>query len=112
MREEDKIQSECAQWFWNEYPSQRRMLVCINNNSQNALKGALNKAMGVVRGPSDMFLILPQRIIFIEFKTQSGVQKPEQIDFMNKVQDRGHLYLVLRSASQFKTLIHATLGSS
>ena len=102
---EMRLQAQCAQWFWNTYPSERRMLIHVDNNSSNAIEGNRKKAMGVVRGPSDFIFIVEQAVIFIELKTESGAQKPEQIDFMEKVMDRGHSYIIVRDFETFKSII-------
>jgi len=106
---EMRLQAQCAQWFWNEFPSERRMLIHVDNNSHNAIEGNRKKAMGVVRGPSDFIFIVEQAVIFIELKVEEGVQKPEQIDFMNKVMERGHSYIIVRSFENFKQIIWTSL---
>lgn len=106
-----QMQSQCATWFWNTYPSERRMLHCNMNNSFNRIAGANAKAMGVVKGISDMELILPGTVVFIEFKVGAGKQSDEQIDFMNKLEQRGHAYTIIRSFSEFKLFIYGALGN-
>lgn len=109
---EEQIQSECFKWFWNEYPSQRRMFFHVDNNSYNAIIGAKKKTLGVVKGVSDCILILNSNVIFIEFKDETGKQKDEQIDFENKVVERKHLYIIIRSVKQFKEFIWQVIGKS
>ena len=107
---EAQIQSECVRWFWNTYPEHRRMLFHVDNNSWNAIIGAQKKALGVVKGVSDLVLVLDGCVMFLEFKDETGVQKVEQEDFECKVKDRGHAYRVFRSVEQFKQIIWQTIG--
>ena len=51
---EVKIQARIFQWHWNNYP-QERGLLCYNlNNSANKVQGSQNKAIGLIKGRSDM----------------------------------------------------------
>lgn len=103
------MHSRCAQWFWNTFHSERRMLIHVDNNSYNKIEGARKKAMGVVKGVSDFILILFEEVHFIELKTDKGIQKDEQIEFMDKVMRRGHNYHIVRSEQEFKDLIYSLL---
>lgn len=107
-----QMQAMCATWFWNTFPSERRMLHCNMNNSFNRIAGANAKAMGVIKGVSDMELIVPGSVIFIEFKVGKGKQSEEQLDFMDKVDQRGHSYIIIYSFEEFKNFIHGALGNS
>ena len=108
---EGKIQSECYIWFHNTYPEHRGRLYAINNNSQNAIKGSFNKAMGVVKGVADMHFILPAgRIAFLEFKAPGGKQSPDQIKWQETVEKLGHEYLIITSVDQFQGWIKFRLG--
>lgn len=111
MNEEEKLQNECFIWFHNTFPSERRMLHHNNNNSVNRIAGNKAKAMGVVAGVSDFELIVTGHVIFIEMKTLTGTLSDEQKDFMQKVIDRGHIYVVIRTIEQFKNLVYGALGN-
>lgn len=102
--EEEKLQAQCTQWFWNEFPSERRMLFHVDNNSYNKVIGAKKKALGVVQGVSDLVFVCGT-VIFIEIKTDIGEQTPEQRDFAQKVSLRGHVYRIIRSFEEFKIFI-------
>lgn len=108
---EAQLQADCTQWFWNEYHDERRMLHHNDNNSENRNKGAIKKALGVVRGVSDLELVLPMGVtFFIELKLPGETQTDEQIDFMNKLKERGHPYFIVEYFQQFKELIWNTIG--
>lgn len=103
---EEQMQSEVAIWFWNSFPDYRRMLFHVDNNSYNSIIGARKKALGVCQGPSDFILVLYLgKVNFIEFKTDSGSQTPEQKDFQRKVEERGHEYTIVRSVAKAKNHI-------
>jgi hypothetical protein len=102
---ENKIQNEIVLW-WNENkPTQRKMLFAVNNNSHNAIKGAMMKSLGVVNGVSDLILVLPNKVLFIEIKTATGKQSPHQIEFQKQIESNGFEYHIIKSLIEFKTLI-------
>lgn len=103
-------QAKFATWFWNTFPSERGMLHANDNNSYNSIEGARKKALGVVKGVSDFELVGYGSVIFIEFKLPGEKQKPEQIDFMNKVRERGHIYIIVYSFEEAKNFVLNTLG--
>lgn len=105
-KKEDQLQSKCFQWFWNTFPEERQMLFHVDNNSWNEVIGSHKKALGVCAGVSDLIYVLPYgRTVYIETKIPGGVQSDKQKAFMNKVQDRGHLYVIYETFEEFKQLI-------
>lgn len=106
MQTEEQLQAECTQWFWETLQDHRRMIFHVDNNSVNAIVGARKRALGVVPGPSDLVFVLKGRVIFVELKTLTGIQTDEQIDFMNKVIERGHKYIIIRTFQAFKLLVY------
>lgn len=99
------LQAECHQWHWNTFPGERGLLHANNNNSENAIKGNLNKAIGVVKGVADLEYCKGGRTVFIEMKTEEGSQSPEQRRFQALVEAEGFRYEVIRSLERFKALI-------
>lgn len=104
--EEQILQSQCYKWFHNTYPALRGSLFCINNNSENKVKGAINKALGVVKGVTDMCLITKNKIYFIEFKTEKGVQSKEQKAFEKISKTNCSEYIILKGFEEFKQFIN------
>lgn len=102
---EEQLQSQCTLWFWNEFPTERRMLFHVDNNSYNSIIGAKKRALGVCKGPSDLVLILCGKVVFIEMKLDSGTQSEEQKDFEEKVKEREHQYVIIRSFEAFKKFV-------
>ena len=58
---------------------------------------AHHNKMGYVKGQSDLILLLPKRVVFVELKTEIGRQSKEQKDFESKVRDLGFEYYIWRS---------------
>lgn len=103
---EEQFQAFCYQWFWNAFPEERRTLFHVQQKARNAAEGSRFKAMGVVKGPSDLvFAAREGRTIYIELKLPGRTQSPEQKDFEFKVKERGHLYFVVDTFGQFVQLI-------
>lgn len=102
---ESQLHAYCFQWFHNTFPPLRRMLHHNDNNSYNSIEGARKKSMGVIRGVSDFEFICFCGILFLEAKLPGETQSDEQIDFMNKVRERGHTYILFYTFEEFKNII-------
>ncbi len=103
---EIQLQSSAFLWHWNNFPLERGLLHANNNNSYNATKGNQNKSLGVVKGVADMEYVTDGgKIVFIEMKTTSGSQSPDQKYFQAQVENRGARYVIIRSLTEFKALI-------
>ena len=99
---EIQAQSKAFVNLWNARPDLRGRVFAINNNSQNAIKGAMNKAMGVQAGVADMCFLKPNgQVLWIEWKTATGKQSPEQKKFEELCNDMGHVYVIVRSEYEF-----------
>lgn len=101
-----KMQAECFQWHWNTYPTERGCLYMNYNNAKNQAHGAILKAMGMVSGVADMTYLSRAGAVFIELKTESGIQSATQKEWERLVCSRGYAYHVVRSVDEFKKLIN------
>ncbi|WP_018622046.1 nuclease [Spirosoma luteum] len=99
------MQAEMFQWHWNKHPHERGLLHANNNNSSNMITGNLNKAVGVVKGVADMEYNKAGTTVFIELKTSTGQQSPEQRRWQAMVESEGFRYVVIRSLIEFQALI-------
>lgn len=100
------IQSKAYVNLWNNRPELRGRVFAINNNSQNAIKGALNKSMGVLPGVADMAFIRNNgHILWIEWKTPTGSQSKQQIEWELTVTSLGHEYVIVRNEQEFLSVI-------
>ena len=102
---EFKIQAECFQWHWNNFPEQRGRLFTVNNNAPNAYAGSVMKAMGVVAGVSDMIYLSDTGAVFLEFKDERGRQSLSQKWWQGVVEAVDYKYVVIRSLEDFKKLL-------
>lgn len=103
---ESRLQAELFQWHWNTYPNERMRLFLIHNNPRNAIDGNRLKAQGMVAGVSDMcFIGSDGRAIFIELKTETGVQSDAQKRFEAVCNSCGVGYFIVRSIEEGKAVI-------
>lgn len=105
-KSEDQLQAECFQWHWNAYPDKRGRLFHVNQKARNAIEGNRMKAMGVVPGVSDLIYLRPkdEGNLYIEMKTETGVQSKEQKEFEQLVTRLGYQYIICRSFDQFQSV--------
>lgn len=106
---EGKIQSECVKIAWNEYPQTRGLYYAIpNENSRvdsNSATGAIRRSMGITAGVADTFLAMARGAYFglyIEFKSQIGRQRKEQVEFQQRVEQQGYKYVVVHSVEEWR----------
>lgn len=58
------------------------------------------KAMGLRSGVSDLVVVLKDRVIFMEVKTERGKQSESQFAFEKEVAALGHQYVVVKSVEE------------
>ena len=111
---ENKIQSECFQWYHNNYclkhHNPRGIMFSVPNELAGTNKIAMMqaKAMGLVSGVSDTILILPNgTLLFCEFKDAFGKQSDKQKEFEAIVSNLGFEYKLIRNLEDFKTWIQS-----
>ncbi len=109
---ENKIQSECFQWFHNNYCTKLKepkyvMFSVPNEIAGNNKIGMMQaKAMGLLAGVSDTIIILKNKVLFCEFKDAKGKQSDKQLDFQSNVEKLGFEYKLIRSFEDFKNWIN------
>jgi hypothetical protein len=109
--EHNKLQAQCFQHFWNNYPQHRRMMWMNLNNAPNAKMGAQYKALGMVAGVPDLSLVDVQgRFVGIEFKVGVDKQSEAQKEVQQRLQDRGAFYYVVTNFDEFLTVIYNHIG--
>lgn len=109
---EGRIQAECYQYFWNNYPQYRGLYFAVPNENtrsdSNIITGAQRKAMGVYHGVADTLMLIPRggyHGLAIEYKDERGRQSVHQIAWQAIVENQGYMYVVCRSLEQFKIII-------
>lgn len=108
MQSESNLQSKCVMWFRNEYCRTNIETPCVifsvpNENNYNKIN------TGVLAGVSDIIVLVPNGVIFCEFKTETGKQTDKQKAFEESVNKLGFNYHIIRSFDQFKNLIESYL---
>ena len=100
-----QMQAAMFQWHWNTYPEERGYLYMNYNNAKNQAHGAILKAMGMVSGVADLTYLSCSGAVFIELKTETGLQSATQKEWQRRVTERGYAYHIVRSLDEFKALI-------
>jgi len=106
---EDKLQSECYQWFHIAYPELRGLLCYNLNNSRNKIRAMMDKGMGLQKGRSDLVFYYSGRAYMIEMKTENGKQTPEQKKWQEIVEKNGFEYTICKTIEQFQEIIKRIL---
>lgn len=83
----------------NESEIQKQCIEYLNWNRWYVIHNYKNKRPRV-KGISDITIIKDGRTIWCEFKSETGKQRPEQIDFMNNIRAFGGEYIIIRSLEQ------------
>lgn len=113
MMTESRLQQECYMYFHNNYPDYRGLYFKIKNEGTNRVTGALDKATGLVSGVADSCLLVPyQKTIFIEFKTETGVQSKNQKKWQYTIQKYGYEYFIVKNLQDFKKICNTVLNIS
>jgi len=68
-----------------------------NGGRRDKATGGKLKGEGALAGVSDMIIVLPRRVVFVEVKTAKGKQEPSQKEFQRRVESLGFEYLIWRS---------------
>ena len=107
---EAKIQSEIVAWFNNEYclkfHNPRYCIFSVPNDTQNKEETMRKLATGLKSGASDLIVLFPNRAVFCEVKTPTGVQSETQKDFQEQVEKLGFEYILVRSLLDFQNKIN------
>ncbi|NIV12861.1 MAG: VRR-NUC domain-containing protein [Aliifodinibius sp.] len=62
------------------------------------------KSLGMLPGVSDIIVVLPGKILFIELKLNTG-QSKHQKKFQIDIEKLGYFYAVVKSLDQFKAIV-------
>jgi hypothetical protein len=110
MESEGRIQQKIIFWFRNKYCTKLNDPQCaifsVPNEGKNAKEQAAKIATGLMSGVSDLVVMLPSRVLFVEVKDAKGLQKPKQKDFENIAQGLGFDYYIVRSLEDFQEIIN------
>ena len=81
-----------------------RLLFAVpNGGSRNKIEANNMKRQGTKRGVADVILLIPKKgyaSLCLEFKTETGRQSDEQIEFQRQAEACGSKYVIVRSAAK------------
>lgn len=109
---EDVLQNQCYIWLNNNYCLKNHTpRLCVfsvpNGGSRNPVEAKKLKATGMKAGVADLIVLLPNaKTLFIELKTETGIQSDVQKEFEQQVVSLGFEYHLIRSLEQFKKVIY------
>ena len=105
------IQAACVKAAWNDFPETRNLLFHVANEMDDGgsgYLGARRRAEGIVRGVSDLILLIPRggyHGLCIELKTDTGYQSKYQKAWEAAVKAQGYMYVVVRSEEEFRAVL-------
>jgi len=106
LKSEHQLQTEIVEWFSLTYP--QYIIFAVPNGAM--LGGnvyaqiAKLKKEGLLNGVSDLIIVLNQKILFVEVKSQKGTLTDYQKIFLNNVVKLGHSAFLVRSLEEFKNI--------
>jgi len=103
-KHESKIQQEIVVFFKNNYCLKNMNPKCEIFSVPNEMQMKF-RSTGLLSGASDLIVLMKNRCIFVEVKTEIGKQSDKQKDFEKTVTDLGFEYYLVRSLEQFKEII-------
>lgn len=102
---EGKIQQQIVMWFRNNYCTKLSVPRCAIfsvPNERNNKKEVMSRIQtGLMSGVSDLILLLPNKAVFVEVKTDIGRQSDKQKEFEQMVTALGFEYWLVRSLEDF-----------
>ena len=107
---EDKLQAQIYAWYNNTYclthHNPRHMIFSVPNGGlRSKIEAMKMKSTGLLAGVSDLIIVRPGETLFIELKTDTGVQSKEQKEFQNRIELLGFSYYLVRSLQEFQQII-------
>lgn len=104
--QESDIQISCVKWFKVQYP--RYVIFAVPNGGTRDKKEMIWMLReGILPGAADLCICADKgKILFIEMKTKTGKQNPNQVTFEKKVTELGFQYEVCRSLENFMDTVN------
>ncbi len=107
---EEQLQAQLFKWYHNNFctikSTPQHIIFSVPNGAHVSTRQAMTlKATGLIAGVSDMIIIQPNKVLFIEVKIEKGNQSPEQIKFQQKIEALGFEYHVARSLEEFQKIV-------
>jgi len=107
---EDQLQQRIVIDFRNRNLKNYNLIFSVpNGGSRNPIEAMKLKKTGTLAGVSDLIIMITNRIIFLELKTEKGIQSEVQKNFQNKVEALGFEYLLIRNLKQYEDFVQTLL---
>ncbi|HSH24395.1 MAG TPA: VRR-NUC domain-containing protein [Massilibacterium sp.] len=98
--QEINIQHSILLWFNQTFPPNEAMIFPVPNEGTYN-----NKQLTVLKGVSDLVVVFPERVYFIEVKNGTNKQTKYQKVFESRCNALGYDYAVVYSLEEFKKVI-------
>ena len=108
-KSEYDIQCECIEWVRHTHPG---YIVFSVPNEVAGQRASKYKRSGMLPGVSDLVVITPEGIEFVEMKNAVGRQSKPQRTFQAKVEELGYKYYLCRSLEEFKSVFDLQCSST
>jgi len=107
-----KLMQNCYRWFHNNYPELRLVMwYTQNEGKRNKRQQMIVKSLGLTSGVADMLFLYNGIFYAIEFKNgNKGRQSKAQKKWQNAIEDQKGKYYIVRTLTEFKSLIHEILN--
>lgn len=107
---EDILQAQIFRYYHNKYCTKlnnpKHSIFSVPNGGNRSKSEAMKfKATGLVAGVSDLIIIRPNEVLFVELKVDKGRQSEAQKEFESTVTALGFKYHLIRSLEEFKKCI-------
>lgn len=113
---ESRIQQEIVMWFRNNYcrinNEPRCQIFSVPNERSNTKEQMRMLATGLLSGVSDLIVMIPDKVLFVEVKDEKGRQSAKQMDFQERAESLGFEYFLVRSLEDFKKIIQKKFGGT
>lgn len=104
---EADLQRACVQYLeW--HPKKPLFFHCPNGGHRNKIEAAKLKAQGVKSGVPDLMIIEPTNFLSglaVELKAKGGRLQKEQLEWLEKLDERGYQVAVCYTFDSFKTIL-------
>lgn len=108
-KNEARIQQEIVMYFRNNYclkhSNPRCAIFSVPNERKDKVELMRMKATGLMSGVSDLIVVMPNKVMFIEVKDDVGRQSDKQKEFEQIVRGLGFEYHLVRSLDEFKNIL-------
>ena len=101
-KSERDIQHECVEWFRSHIPEG---IIFSTANEAARTRFNVYEYSGAMKGAPDITVVVPGKVILIEFKAKRGVVREEQKDFWARCQTLSVPYHICRSLPEFQAIM-------